>query len=97
MNILQGDVNSDFKITAIVQIPGSQVFFYDNDSKNVVQNVYLISQNANKTDGATEIIEEYVKNGNGTAISICGWGYADGKLNPTQTRYLIIIEPKGSN
>jgi hypothetical protein len=100
IEMTKGEGVSKFTVQAIVQIPHDQVAYYDSAAA-IFENVYTISQNANKTDGATEVIEEYIKNGGGTAISICGWKIVEEKVNgttkkeyyTTHTRYVIFLEP----
>jgi len=100
INITQAEVSSDFEIEAIVQVPAQQVNSYNNNTNDLFENVYLISQmeGTNKTDGATEVIEEHIKSGGGFAISICGWGVvgldSKGKeiINTQATRYVIFLK-----
>lgn len=97
IEMTKGEDISKFTVQAIVQIPHDQVAYYDS-AEAIFENVNVISQNAYKTDGASEIVAEYVKNGGGTAISICGWGIVgEGEreeLMTTYTRYVIFLVPK---
>ena len=97
--ITQAAVSAGFEIEGIVQVPAPLVDFYDKNTEDLFENVYLISQVAgvNKTDGATEVVEEHAKHGGGLAISICGWGVSkdsEGKevINAQATRYVIFLK-----